>query len=92
MIKKLDLALKNVRVWELRADIWTLSGLMHELPMDSSWRAEILFALQRAIDVTDPDDVAGTAVAARAGADGGTLPASVGQRTPDRRRWACAHR
>ncbi|MFZ1117896.1 MAG: alpha-mannosidase, partial [Propionibacteriaceae bacterium] len=65
VIKKLDLALKNVRVWELRADIWTLSGLMHELPMDSSRRAEILFALQRAIDVTDPDDVAGTAVAAR---------------------------
>ena len=26
----------NVQVWELRADIWTLSGLMHELPMDSS--------------------------------------------------------
>ena len=65
VIKKLALALRNVQVWELRADIWTLSGLMHELPMDSSRRAEILFALQRAIDATDPDDVAGTAVAAR---------------------------
>jgi alpha-mannosidase len=65
VIKKLGLALRNVQVWELRADIWTLSGLMHELPMGSSRRAEILFALQRAIDVTDPDDVAGTAVAAR---------------------------
>src|SRR5215203_1408240 len=65
VIKKLALALRCVQVWELRADIWTLSGLMHELPVDSSRRAEILFALQRAIDVTDPDDVAGTAVAAR---------------------------
>jgi alpha-mannosidase len=65
VIKKLALALKNVEVWELRADIGTLSGLMHELPIDSSRRAEILFALQRAIDATDPDDVAGTAAAAR---------------------------
>ena len=53
VIKKLALALKNVEVWELRADIGTLSGLMHELPIDSSRRAEILFALQRAIDATD---------------------------------------
>ena len=54
VIKKLALALRNVQVWELRADIWTLSGLMHELPLGSSRRAEILFALQRAIDATDP--------------------------------------
>jgi alpha-mannosidase len=65
VIKKLALALRNVDVWELRADIWTLSGLMHELSVGSSRRAEILFALQRAIDVTDPDDLAGTAMAAR---------------------------
>src|SRR5829696_3464627 len=81
VIKKLALALRNVQVWELRADIWTLSGLMHELPLDSTRRAEILFALQRAIDATDPDDVAGTAAAAR-----GELTDAL-----SRPAWASAH-
>ena len=66
VIKKLALGLRDIAVWELRADIWTLAGLMNELPVSSSRRAEILVALQRAIDVADPDDVAGTAAAARA--------------------------
>ncbi len=66
VIKTLDLVLRDVEVWDLRADIWTLSGLMAELPLASSRRAEILFALQRAVDVADPDDMAGTAAAARA--------------------------
>ena len=66
VIKKLALGLRDIAVWELRADIWTLAGLMNELPVSSSWRAEILVALQRAIDVADPDDIAGTAAAARA--------------------------
>ena len=66
VIKKLALDLRDIAVWELRADIWTLAGLMNELPVSSSRRAEILVALQRAIDAADPDDIAGTAAAARA--------------------------
>ncbi|HSL35568.1 MAG TPA: glycoside hydrolase family 38 C-terminal domain-containing protein, partial [Arthrobacter sp.] len=52
-------------VWELQQDIWTLSGLMHELPMELPRRHEILRALERMLDVMDPDDVPGTASAGR---------------------------
>jgi len=53
-------------VWELHQDIWTLRGLMHELPMELPRRHEILRALERMLDTMDPDDVAGTAAAGRA--------------------------
>ncbi|WP_426976194.1 alpha-mannosidase [Pseudarthrobacter sp. O4] len=56
----------NQAVWELQQDIWTLSGLMHELPLELPRRHEILRALERMLDVMDPDDVPGTAVAGRA--------------------------
>lgn len=56
----------NQNVWELQQDIWTLSGLMHELPMELPRRAEILRAFERMLDVMDPDDVEGTADAGRA--------------------------
>ena len=52
-------------VWELQQDIWTLTGLMHELPMELPRRHEILRALERMLDVMDPDDVPGTAAAGR---------------------------
>ncbi|WP_226758608.1 alpha-mannosidase [Arthrobacter sp. SO3] len=55
----------NQTVWELQQDIWTLSGLMHELPMELPRRHEILRALERMLDVMDPDDVPGTAGAGR---------------------------
>ncbi len=64
-LHQLELVLRDVAVWELRADIWTLTGLMNELPLGSSRRAEILMALQRAVDIADPDDLAGTAADAR---------------------------
>jgi alpha-mannosidase len=66
VIERIDLVLRDVQAWELMADIWTLSGLMHELPLESGRRAEILLALQRAIDVADPDDLPGTVAQARA--------------------------
>ncbi len=66
VIERIDLVLRDVQAWELMADIWTLSGLMHELPIESGRRAEILLALQRAIDVADPDDLPGTVAEARA--------------------------
>lgn len=56
----------NRSVWELQQDIATLSGLMHELPMELPRRHEILRALERMMDIMDPDDVAGTAAAGRA--------------------------
>ncbi|MCA4133835.1 glycoside hydrolase family 38 C-terminal domain-containing protein [Arthrobacter sp. M4] len=52
-------------VWELQQDVWTLSGLMHELPVELPRRHEILRALERMMDVMDPDDIAGTAAAGR---------------------------
>ncbi|QCB98699.1 alpha-mannosidase [Arthrobacter sp. PAMC25564] len=55
----------NRTVWELQQDIWTLSGLMHELPMDLPRRHEILRALERMLDILDPEDVPGTAAAGR---------------------------
>jgi alpha-mannosidase len=56
----------DVPVWELWQDVWTLSGLVGELPTDLPRRAEIIRALERMVDVVDPDDVSGTAAAGRA--------------------------
>ncbi|MGI8458500.1 MAG: alpha-mannosidase [Propionibacteriaceae bacterium] len=66
VLTQLELVLRDTTVAELAADIFVLSGLMNELPVDSSRRAEILVALQRAVDVADPDDLAGTVADARA--------------------------
>jgi alpha-mannosidase len=61
-----DIALLDEQVWELAQDVWTLSGLVTELPADLPRRAEVLRALERAVDAVDPDDVAGTAELGRA--------------------------
>ncbi|GAA5131416.1 glycoside hydrolase family 38 N-terminal domain-containing protein [Pseudonocardia adelaidensis] len=61
-----DIALLDVPVWELAQDFWTLSGLVTELPADLPRRADVLRALERAVDAVDPDDVAGTAEQGRA--------------------------
>ena len=63
---RIAIAERNQAAWELQQDIFTLSGLMHELPMDLPRRHEILRALERMLDIMDPDDVAGTADAGRA--------------------------
>jgi alpha-mannosidase len=77
-----DIALLDVTVWELAQDCWTLSGLVAELPADLPRRAEVLRALERAVDVVDPEDVAGTAALGRAElADALASPA-----------WPSAHR
>jgi alpha-mannosidase len=62
---RIAIAELNETVWELNQDVWTLSGLMHELPVEMPRRHEILRALERMLDVMDPDDVAGTAAAGR---------------------------
>ncbi|MET1065200.1 MAG: glycoside hydrolase family 38 C-terminal domain-containing protein [Arthrobacter sp.] len=62
---RIAIAELNQSVWELHQDVWTLRGLMHELPMELPRRHEILRALERMLDVLDPEDVPGTAAAGR---------------------------
>ncbi len=64
-IKQLELALLDVTVWELLQDVWTLRGLMAELPDGSSRRHEILRALEDMLDVLDAQSIPATAQAAR---------------------------
>ncbi|GAB3256831.1 alpha-mannosidase [Arthrobacter pigmenti] len=59
--RRADIALLDVPVWELAQDFRTLSGLMHELPVELPRRHEILRALEQAVNAVDPDDVSGTA-------------------------------
>lgn len=64
-LKQLELALLDETVWELVQDVWTLRGLMEQLPAGSTRRHDILRALERMMDSVDPDDVAGTAADGR---------------------------
>ncbi|WP_019204079.1 glycoside hydrolase family 38 C-terminal domain-containing protein [Tsukamurella sp. 1534] len=63
---RIELAQRDLAVWELQQDVWTLNGLMHELPFDLPRRHEVLRALERMLDAVDPHDVPGTAAAGRA--------------------------
>ncbi len=56
---------RNIVVWELIQDAAVLVSLMEQLA-DTPRRAEILRALERMVDVMDPDDVPGTAAEGRA--------------------------
>ena len=62
-----DVALRDLEVWHLVQDLRTLDGLQGELPAASTRRARLRAGLERCLDTLDPDDVAGTAAAARAG-------------------------
>ena len=64
-LRRCELGLLDLGVWNLLGEVATLDGLMRELPETLPRRAEILQALQRMLDVVDPDDVAGSAGAAR---------------------------
>ena len=78
MFQQCDVALMDVTVWELMQDVWTLVGLMKELPIESPRRHRILGALERMVDVVDPADVSATAAAGRdALAPALALPASA---------------
>lgn len=66
VLEQCDIALMDVTVWELLQDVWTLDGLMKELPVESPRRHRILGALERMVDVVDPTDVSGTAADGRA--------------------------
>ncbi|MCJ1714581.1 glycoside hydrolase family 38 C-terminal domain-containing protein [Curtobacterium sp. VKM Ac-2922] len=64
-VAALQVVERDDTVWELQQDLWVLRGLMAELPTDGTRGADILRSLERAADALDPDDVAGTAAAAR---------------------------
>ncbi|CAM2953979.1 glycoside hydrolase family 38 C-terminal domain-containing protein [Actinomyces slackii] len=65
-LRRVDLALRDLTVWELAQDLTVLLQLAAALPLDSTRRARIDLALERAIDEVDPLDISGTAAAARA--------------------------
>ncbi|SEN73730.1 hypothetical protein [Cryobacterium luteum] len=65
-LRQADVALRDTQVWDLTQDIVTLDGLRRELPSAQPRRADILRALEHCLDLLDPDDVAGTALAGRA--------------------------
>ena len=53
-LRRLELALLDVAVWELAQDVWTLRGLMEQLPVDSTRRHTILRALEDMLDAARP--------------------------------------
>lgn len=64
-IGRLRLAWRSRTIWELEQDLRALGGLMHTLPESSPRRADLLRALETALDIADIDDLHGTAAAAR---------------------------
>ncbi|MEU6979190.1 glycoside hydrolase family 38 C-terminal domain-containing protein [Streptomyces sp. NPDC046371] len=64
-LRRADLAVFDQDVWELTQDLDVLGQLMHELPEGSERRWQILYAVERALDAVDLQDIAGTAPAAR---------------------------
>ena len=64
-LKKLHLSRRNVQVWELAQDIWTIRGLINSLPEVSSRRSVLLSAIEDMLDAVDPSDVLGSAAIAR---------------------------
>jgi alpha-mannosidase len=64
-LERLEIGRRDLAIWELLQDIVTLDGLVDVLPHAGSRRAEIVHALERMVDVMDPDDVSGTAALGR---------------------------
>ncbi|WP_374010967.1 alpha-mannosidase [Leifsonia sp. LS-T14] len=64
-VVRLEIARRDIEVWELLQDVVALDGLVEVLPRDAARRAQIVHALERMVDVMDPDDVPGTAAAGR---------------------------
>ncbi|MBP2336068.1 alpha-mannosidase [Saccharothrix coeruleofusca] len=66
VLTRVDLAVREVEVWELVHDLEVLQQLMAALDARQPRRWEVLRAVERALDRLDPADVPGTAKAARA--------------------------
>lgn len=69
-LRSIDVALLDTEVWQLDQEFLALAGLMAQLNQATVRPAEILRALEHAIDAMDPNDVAGTASAGRAALEG----------------------
>ncbi|MDU0347872.1 alpha-mannosidase [Actinomyces sp. MRS3W] len=63
---RVDVALRDDAIWELAQDLTVLLELAAQLPADSTRRARIDTALERAVDCLDPRDIAAGTPAARA--------------------------
>ncbi|GAB3600711.1 alpha-mannosidase [Microbacterium tumbae] len=64
VMRRADVVQRNLTVWELVQDAAVLVSLIEQLG-DTPRRAGVLRALERMVDVIDPDDVAGTAAEGR---------------------------
>ncbi|MEU0135689.1 glycoside hydrolase family 38 C-terminal domain-containing protein [Streptomyces sp. NPDC006296] len=64
-LTRMDLAVFDATVWELVQDLDVLSGLMHQLPEDSTRRSQIRHTVSAALDAVDLQDIGGTAARAR---------------------------
>ena len=64
--RRADIALQDVAAWELLQDFTVLEQLMLQLDPGQPRRAQILRALEHALNALDPVDIAGTAAAGRA--------------------------
>lgn len=60
-----EIAVRDEEVWQLIHDVEVLDQLMRELDLAGPRRHEIMRALERAADATDPHDVPGSAARAR---------------------------
>ncbi|WP_136053847.1 glycoside hydrolase family 38 C-terminal domain-containing protein [Microbacterium sp. K24] len=65
-LERMQVARRDLTVWELLQDVRALDGLVEMLPRDTARRADIVRALERMVDVMDPDDVSGSAAEGRA--------------------------
>ncbi|MFT4293945.1 MAG: glycoside hydrolase family 38 C-terminal domain-containing protein [Micropruina sp.] len=65
-VRRADAVIFETEVFELVHDVEVLLQLAEQLDAGSARRAKILFALDRALDAVDLQDVAGTAAAGRA--------------------------
>lgn len=77
VMRQADVGMLDETVWELLQDAEVLLSLWEQLP-ESPRRAGILRALERMVDVVDPEDVSGTASDGRSAlAEALRLPASA---------------
>ncbi len=60
-----DIAIRHVDVWELVADLDVLDGLVRSLSDGDPQRFVLVYAIERALDRIELDDVEGSAAAAR---------------------------
>ena len=61
----IGIAQRDPVVWELLQDVLVLDGLVEVLPANGARKAQLVTALERMVDLMDPDDIPGTAARGR---------------------------